>query len=624
MVYQYYCVDCGHKLAGHEISFDLFEILEISNVSARNKYTKISSKKIIEWIQNGTSRRIESKKKYTVTLSLYQFMEILKENMGIPSKAESDKYSDDELEGLLNKMYKTEEMGNLESVEKRIEECYSEIRGMFGINDKNANKILLNDCKTTFGVELDLLDDNLSVYTLAYAKDPSLLNYHGIQSYEIRGYCPKCGKPVLNGTGKYPHHLIGLLGGHSAGKTSLIVSLVDWMLLNWDTLEMGDPGVSPLVDSRKEKMEKNLELYRKGWAVEKTGVMEEMAFNTSLLLQNKQGQKQVVTFADIAGESCWDEEKKHLREDALQNFPLINRCHLYLLCSCIDQTAYNSADAKLATKINPAALRQIATDIYKRRSAESESVAPMCIIATKTDVMGSPSKMKGTVTDNPIESMIPHGRTAVFEYQEQLTILKETYENYDDANIRIPLKEVKKTFDAFKEDTYLMVMSCSALGRQGKLYNPVSMTSNQRDEDMDEEVRSRVTDNEDEAFYSDDYPLTANEIPVYRDHNGKEVLFSPKRVDILWNWILEVLGLHSIQKSSYFLEIPSFGKVPQSELPFEEYEKELQEKKSVFINWSKIDKKINTILKDDISVLELMKGNTRKKQMKTALWNDKN
>ena len=44
---------------------------------------------------------------------------------------------------------------------------------------------------------------------------------------KIRGYCPECNKPVLDGSGKYEHFLVGFLGAQSAGKTSLFVSMIN-------------------------------------------------------------------------------------------------------------------------------------------------------------------------------------------------------------------------------------------------------------------------------------------------------------------------------------------------------------------------------------------------------------
>ena len=160
----------------------------------------------------------------------------------------------------------------------------------------------------TYVIEPKMFDESNDIYSLEYHYDIQAVNMRKIgKAGAIRGYCPVCGKTILDGAGKYRHTLVGLIGIQKAGKTSTIVAMLEEIRQKYRDLGIRFPG-NPLWGSRSNNLNDNIALYRNGYAVSKTlAPSAAEAFNASLLIEADCGdanvevtapnKKQIITFA---------------------------------------------------------------------------------------------------------------------------------------------------------------------------------------------------------------------------------------------------------------------------------------------------------------------------------------
>lgn len=581
MIHDYYCVDCGRKHRGEEISFDLAEFLGLKNVidptGSVSRVTLISVEKLKEFaersgnpLQHGTPSKIR--------ITLREFLMIMAENAGgTELKNQMLEYTRDELEDAVEDVIDTGLVND--AVRVAMKERYvSALSNKFVYNcislkednsdeDEDTDRENLDNYVAQFWVKPEFFEDGNSdqIYTVTYSDEPNPVNMKEmVAPRKIRGYCPDCGKPVLENTGKYPHILVGLLGIQSAGKTSLIVSMIEEMTSNYSRYRVKFPN-NILCDSRYSYMEQNRKLFRNGWAVEKTAAETNTAtFNASLLLTSEGAEKKAIyTFIDIAGEMCYDKETQTVRADALEMYPLINSCQCYLLCTSINQKNYGNAASQKAQevseeenisenipeeKINPQAAMIIVQEIYKKlRRSENIlqpgkllplDIPPLCVVATKADKDSfNMTDIDEDITDKDIEDIFEQMRqirknplddqeiSSELFHKSRLEEMRDIYDQLSNEDIQEAIDRCCDVIRDMKQTTYVSMMSCSALGRGAVQYEG-----------------------------------NMNAIPPYKNEAGRKVPFSPVYLEDLWKWILQVTGLIEVEGTGYtFSAIPSYN-----------------------------------------------------------------
>lgn len=558
MVHNYYCVDCGNKLRAEQISFDLADLLgiKIENIDSstgkrkrstveilqsneyeehkfvKSKTTQISVKKLRELAEK-RGIQLSHRKKTFMRVTLMEFLRIMGENVGRDTDRGEilgevmAQYHKSELAEALEEVYGTNE--NTEVAQRMIRQWQAALENRFQLS-LEAEKFIMNNSGDESKREIiDKLQDNTanyeagfwlepeffedgksqSIYTIRYSHDMKAAFMEDIhEPLTIRGYCPICGQPVIDGAGKYPHELVGMLGVQSAGKTSLILALISQLQETFDEFGINYPGAA-LCDSRYDIMQNNHKLYDCGWAVVKTNASSnEGTFNVSFRISNKDNTvTKLLTLVDIAGEQCYDLKYGVVNQNAFKTYPLIGQCTMYLLCSCIDQTGYGNADGETSF-IPLQALIQIAEQIYAH-IPDKTKIPPLCLVMTKTDMA---SNSGGAVEgENPFDNV---RGTNSYEFASQLENMKLIYSTTDNENIRGPLSWCKNTFDNMKTKTYVSILTCSALGRAGVRYD---------------------------GNIADIRPYT---------ENGKTVPFKRTRIGDVWRWILQVAGLSPVPGTS--------------------------------------------------------------------------
>ena len=556
MIYDYHCVDCGMKISGDEISFDLGALISGTNEKGTSlsigQITKITAKELMRLAKK---HNVELKHNHRVNMivSLREYLEILVKKKGEIEKRgqtlteELRLISSEDIDGYLKEavgiIYETAEGQEVE--EKEISDYVQRLKSWFSLSVPVEKQILIEEGNgeegvqriraikknpqnyiADFWIEPEFFEDgnySQSLYSIKFSSRQNVAFYTPVRDpLEIRGYCPYCGKPVIKGAGKYPHIMVGMLGAQSAGKTSLIMSMIEELNESFFELGLSFPG-EVLCDSKYDIMKKNQILYKKGWAVIKTTAgTDANTFNATYLLADKNKSfAKLVTLIDIAGEQCYDRQTNEVNIDALRAFPLIGSCSIYLLCSCIDQTGYGNADGKTVS-IPPEAVVQIANGIYEQRN-QNEKVPPMCIVMTKADMARNPSGLTGS--DNPLHEIQAASRDYLFA--SQLEDLRLIYDTCTSSNIRQPLRWAYNTFNQMKGQTYVSLMACSGLGRLANRY---------------------------------EYEIFDQDIPEYIDpETGQPKPFSRKGIINLWKWVLQVSGIIPLENTQYrFTSIPSY------------------------------------------------------------------
>lgn len=542
-MYDYYCVDCGKKLGGEDICFNLAKMLGLQGIQPKltmvtfAELDALAGKEIDLYAYQ--PRKQPNGQRIAITLK--QFLKIvgrnyIKEQLHGTISAEIEKHEIERAEQEAE-LYEYPEIGKMIedlSAEEMSDAEREELTGW----DESA-------LKTSFAPQfIESVDDNneeskntgnyaayiwikpiffegeeRKVYSLEYSTEINPSHMEQIlEPRLIRGYCPHCGAPVVYGAGKYPHRLIGLLGAQSAGKTSIIISMLNEMQKHFEDYQMAYPD-GYLCDSRYGTIDWNLRLFQKGWAVMKTPVKAgENTFNASILLNSNDDTEkehaQIVTFIDIAGEMCYDWAKKTWSPDALKEFPLIAHCDIYLLCTCIDEDAYGEIDEDgKGQRIDADVVLKIAKGIYEKLP----SPPPLCIVATKADLTGVAAGENKKTPFDEILSLNPE-----FFHRNEVIKMRDFYNTCLREAIRRPLEWCMTTYRQMAHMTYLSMMSCSALGGTRKQY-AISSEDKQKMEEMGQEEKNML--------------LSEREIKQNEEKYGEAM-----GLDALWQWLLMVLG----------------------------------------------------------------------------------
>lgn len=608
MIYDYYCMGCGRKFDGKEISFDLAEFLglrgerQIEAVESRS--TQIGTDRLRKMARK-SGVQLKHKEPVRICITLKDLLKIMGENTGEAATARlMETYSYTELGDAITMVYSS--MANQEVAGQIIQEYRAALRNKFvytGTDEENAEdeeeaakqkkeeRNKTENYQAYFWIVPEFFDEGKSdgIYSVEYSYEKDPVNMKKIMAPTlIRGYCPSCGQPVINGAGKYRHNLIGLLGAQSAGKTSTITAMLSELKKSYRELGVKYPG-NPLCDGRYSERESSMALYENHWAVRKTNVYTNAGtFNASVLLESAQGgARQILTFIDIAGEQCYDLETHTMNRTALDVYPLINNCQIYLLCTCINRKGYGNADGEDAV-IPPDAVLEIANAFYANLR-EKENVPPLCIVATKADMAVNASA--GSVRDNPFHGIKSN---AGYLYKNQLELMSNIYDTVNDEDIKEPLRWCCDTLNELKNITYVSMLSCSALGRKGVLYD------------------GEMAD-----------------IQPYKNDRGKEEPFMRQRLDVLWRWLLQVTGVIPLDGKYTVKHIPSYG---ESYLVNDEkidgracsrrrvytagqIPERISAVKKLFINWSPADKRMNDALMEEITFWEKIRRITKEKRI---------
>ncbi len=489
MIYKYYCMDCGVEHEGRDFNIDLSEVLGLRDASREDslpiRNTEISIDQLRTLAKDsGEGKDLRDGEVSEIRISLFQFLDFMARSNGKLPDAEVEAMEEgwnyDGLFSTVELLFGTTDTA--EAARNKTVNLADALQGRF-ILRTDAEYSDLHNYSAVFWVKPEFFKGTDEIYTIRYSNDKNSPNFKTLMyaGGEIRGYCPNkaCGAPILKGTGKYPHIMVGMIGASSAGKTTTIVSMLEELRKNYDLLGVNLPEID-LADSKYGPRKKNLELYQKGWSVAKTDAEStEASFNASVLVDDPAGgmedgeckAKKLLSLVDIAGELCWDNIRGIVNPNAWQNYPLINSCDAYILCTCMDAEGYGNGEGQ-GPEISPDAVLRICKSIYENRRPEKKGdVPPLCILLTKVDLAGSDDM--GAAIDNyeirSFQNIFPSD-TDQYLYLDQFRQLKGFYKMYSEDNVRQPLEYCCRTYNAMRDRTYVTMLYCSAQGRNASLH----------------------------------------------------------------------------------------------------------------------------------------------------------
>lgn len=532
MIYDYYCTNCGNKLYGTDIVFDLAQILDLGS----ERFIKFSPIDLRE-VAERNNQPLVNGRKIRLKITLFDLLGYIGQDLDTLDQEAMQELSYDEFaagEAMVD-LQQGSSMQNDDVQMNNIKTWVDAITAKLKLQEKAGSETLddaewLQDTShydLYFWVEPVFFEGTEEIYTIKYSleENPANLLPFSYKRKIIRGYCPKCNEPIAEGSGKYEHLLVGFLGAASAGKTSLFVSMINDVCHYSEQLGIELPEI--LCDGKYDKIMSAIKLNKYGWAVGKTDAQVVVeAYNATLLVKRRTGNKTILlSFVDIAGELCYDQNIQDISLDALQSFPLITSCHLYMLCTCVSQMGYGNAEEnerENAAAIDNRALIQIANGIYRQRNNQ-DSIPPMCIVITKVDMASADANMQNRgATPFDLNNM-PELSGRSFEQhgvnlKDQIIYLQNIYNATNDRDIIESLDWCKRTYDNSKTMTYMAILACSALGMPGRKF------------DSERDNLERGGDN-----------------------------FQPIQLKEIWSWILCNLGMMPVCGNYYLPYIPSFG-----------------------------------------------------------------
>lgn len=589
MIYDYYCTNCGNKLYGTDIVFDLAQILDLGS----ERFIKFSPIDLRE-VAERNNQPLVNGRKIRLKITLFDLLGYIGQDLDTLDQEAMQELSYDEFaagEAMVD-LLQGSSMQNDDVQMNNIKTWVDAITAKLKLQEKAGSETLddaewLQDTShydLYFWVEPVFFEGTEEIYTIKYSleENPANLLPFSYKRKIIRGYCPKCNEPIAEGSGKYEHLLVGFLGAASAGKTSLFVSMINDVCHYSEQLGIELPEI--LCDGKYDKIMSAIKLNKYGWAVGKTDAQVVVeAYNATLLVKRRTGNKTILlSFVDIAGELCYDQNIQDISLDALQSFPLITSCHLYMLCTCVSQMGYGNAEEnerENAAAIDNRALIQIANGIYRQRNNQ-DSIPPMCIVITKVDMASADANMQNRgATPFDLNNM-PELSGRSFEQhgvnlKDQIIYLQNIYNATNDRDIIESLDWCKRTYDNSKTMTYMAILACSALGRPGRKF------------DSEKDNLERGGDN-----------------------------FQPIQLKEIWSWILCNLGMMPVCGNYYLPYIPSFGEGFHMEdegnqiypvrRVFEENEEESRTKAvyQLYLNPSQTDKELNMCHMEDPVLLD--------------------
>lgn len=577
MIYDYYCTNCGRKIAGNDIVFDLAQILDLnSGQNSKSLFIKFAPDDLKEIAErNGKNL---SDEKVQLKISIFDLLGYMGQDLEPVNQEALQGLTYQEFAGgsamadLFAGSFDTQEVA-----EEKTRELVKAITNKFDLEEKSAPDIAQADWEADTGnyvmrfwVKTVFFEGTDEIYTLKYSCEEDPRNFMPIQYHTqfIRGYCPKCCEPVLDGSGKYEHILVGFLGGQKVGKTSLFVSMINYIERNNDIFDIQVPNL--LCDGKYEKVCRAKEAHKYGWAVDKTdaGLAKE-AYNASLLI-TKGGRRVLLSFVDIAGERCWDAANRRFNSAALKEFPLISCCHMYMLCE----------DVKPENEdIDANALIIIARDLYEQYLDNPLVKPPICLVVTKIDM--AQGENNAVRQRNPFSELV-RGKLAGkkgFDVSAQVSYLKDVYDSTNDREIQEALKECVRTYKEHRNMAYMSILGCSALGMTGRNY---------------EIVKKQAIEEGEPA-------------PDYKKDGDR---FTPMNLEEVWRWILCSMGMIPALDNYSFSHIPSYGEgyktsnMPWSDKVRLEYSEKEEKSRTdaiyaVYLNPSKLDEELHIFHEED-------------------------
>lgn len=592
MAYPYYCVDCGRKFKGENISFNLSRMLELERgdkgterahgIDAAGDYDDpltlyATWEELCRYIVKSGVAYAENQETRLLRITLEDVMELFARNA--KDSDTGQKIREMEIENIWEGEFVKDLRKDSSQSDSDMQKDAVLVGRRMEANFKkreSGGKEAEDPCgeKKNYYKEVLVLpeymgnSDGMVVYTLRYT---SSLNERNMESFryggkEIRGYCPCCHAPVLLGTGKYRHLLIGFIGSSRAGKTSLIVAMLLELLNN---PAAGFPNALELVDSRFESLKRQKILYQKGWKIEKTQPQSvKDSFNASVRLGNRNGKGEfvVLTFVDIAGELCLNADKE-FDSEAIKKYPLIDRCNLYLFCTCLSDKGFEKDGGKPIDE----GIFKIIDGIEQAFARRRESIPPIGIVFTKADIV-EVGELGRPVKENPFRKIAVE--VEYFEKgKEMLSWLVRLYDMYHGRQeFDKPSEYVCKLFQDYQEKTYMSIFYCSATGR--------------KTDQLDEQLEV---------------------IPQNFDEQGKEIHFKSANVDVLLWWILRVVGcVPTKEKGAYCChDVPLYGEAfdvgdlygmdneqVRQVWPWNKWKERTEAVYSLFLNQSGLDKKL--------------------------------
>ena len=579
MIYDYYCTNCGNKLYGTDIVFNLAQILDLGS----ERFIKFSPIDLRE-VAERNNQPLVNGRKIRLKITLFDLLGYIGQDLDTLNQEAMQELSYDEFaagEAMVD-LLQGSSMQNDDVQMNNIKTWVDAITAKLKLQEK-AGSETLDDAEWMqdtshydlyFWVEPVFFEGTEEIYTIKYSleENPANLLPFSYKRKIIRGYCPKCNEPLL----------VGFLGAASAGKTSLFVSMINDVCHYSEQLGIELPEI--LCDGKYDKIMSAIRLNKYGWAVGKTDAQVVVeAYNATLLVTRRTGNKTILlSFVDIAGELCYDQNIQDISLDALQSFPLITSCHLYMLCTCVSQMGYGNAEEnerENAAAIDNRALIQIANGIYRQRNNQ-DSIPPMCIVITKVDMASADANMQNRgATPFDLNNM-PELSGRNFEQhgvnlKDQIIYLQNIYNATNDGDIIESLDWCKRTYDNSKTMTYMAILACSALGRPGRKF------------DSEKDNLERGGDN-----------------------------FQPIQLKEIWSWILCNLGMMPVCGNYYLPYIPSFGEGFHMEdernqiYPVRRVFEENEEKSrteavyQLYLNPSQTDKELNMCHMEDPVLLD--------------------
>lgn len=305
MIYNYYCTNCGHELRGVDIIFDLAQMLDLHSGNGEDLFIKFSPIDLQELAQRDGQTLVDGQK-VRLKLTLYDLLGYIAQNFKETYNQEAMQsltYEEFEQVTSMAKLLKSSGLQNADVQTENIKTLVDAIIAKLEFQERTDPEVAEDDWKQDtmnynlyFWVEPEYFEGTEWIYTIKYSSEerPANLLPFSYQGRKIRGYCPECNKPVLDGSGKYEHFLVGFLGAQSAGKTSLFVSMINDLPNYFGKLGIELPEV--LCDGKYEKVKNAIEFNKKGWAVGKTDAKATIETYNASLLVKKSREAEVLFF----------------------------------------------------------------------------------------------------------------------------------------------------------------------------------------------------------------------------------------------------------------------------------------------------------------------------------------
>lgn len=272
------------------------------------------------------------------------------------------------------------------------------------------------------------------IYTVdqrSFRMRPKGLAVCGTEETETRlcrtSCCPFCHKPLSGNFGVFRQVTVGVLGGQSAGKTTYLAALTDFIDqdISKDSYKAlpftisyepeGDPqwrrfGAEYVPGQRGNMSPKWA--YRHGYHVKKTDLMADAAASLSFLVTPKGDKEPILyVFADIAGEIFGNNREISAAESAEMTKKLLGFCDaLFMVLSCDEKDAV----------IEAARFREWMDEFPDRR-------IPGALLLTKADQFltdGTGKRMENAFHLKRVTPVVKSGEHAVYNAEVMTTFCR--------------------------------------------------------------------------------------------------------------------------------------------------------------------------------------------------------